>query len=352
MRQETGHSSSRRHLVSAVLAALLLGGPQAFAAEDIGGDWEITMDFNGRQTFATLSIAKKADGTLTGKWGSSDLKDLKFDGQKLTFVRTIRRGDQEFTMDFSGTLKDGRLTGTLSSDRGEFQANGARKKPKSPVLGQWELKYQIGDRDITAKLSVSQKPDGTLDAKWTSEFGQSVISNVKLQDGRLSFSRKITFNDNSFESTFEATVRDNKLTGTSKSERGEVEVAGQRIGSALIGKWELTRTTDQGPRTNVLMIDPDLTGRYESFGGEIPIKDLKIDGDQVAFKVQMGFGDQTFEMEFKGKLDGKTLKGQTISERGTNDLTGKKIEEAVAPAAAKDAKGQSTSEKGTPEVTR
>ena len=334
MRQETGHRSTRGHLVSAVLAALVLGGPQAFAAEDMTGAWEITMDFNGRQTFATLSIAKKADGTLTGKWGSSDLSNVKFDGQKLAFVRTIRRGDQEFTMNYEGTLKDGRLTGTLSSDRGEFEANGVRKKPKSPVLGQWELKYQIGDQDVTAKLSVSQKPDGTPDAKWTTGFGESVVSNVKIQEGRLTLSRKTTFNDNTFESTFEATVKDHTLTGTIKSERGEVAVTGQRIGSALIGKWELTRTTDQGPRTSLLTIDPDWTGRYESFGGEIPIKDLKLDGDQVGFRVQMGFGDQTFEMEFKGKLDGKTLKGQTVSERGTNDLTGKKIEEAVAPTAA------------------
>ena len=107
---------------------------------------------------------------------------------------------------------------------------------------------------------------------------------------------------------------------------GEVAVTGQRIGTALIGKWEITRTTDQGTRTSLLVIDTDLTGRYESFGGEIPIKDLKLEGDQVSFKTEMGFGDQTFVTEFKAKLDGKTLKGQSVSERGTNELTGKKVE--------------------------
>ena len=97
---------------------------------------------------------------------------MKFDGQKLTFVRTMRFGDQEFSMNFAGTLKDGKLTGNLSSDQGDIPVTGARKKPKSPVLGQWDLKYQIGDRDVTAKLIVSQKPDGTLEAKWTSEIGR------------------------------------------------------------------------------------------------------------------------------------------------------------------------------------
>ncbi len=321
-------------LMGAVLIALAIGIPQALAAaEEIAGDWELSMDFNGRQTMATLSIAKKPDGSLTGQWGSSDLSNVKFDGQKLAFTRTMRFGDQEFSMDFSGTLKDGKLTGNLSSDQGENPVTGARKKPKSPVLGQWDLKYQIGDRDMTAKLIVTQKTDGTAEAKWTSEFGQSEVSNVKIQEGKLTFTRKTTFNDNTFESTFEATAKDHTLTGTSKSQMGDIPVTGQRIGTALIGRWEITRTTQQGTRTSLLVIDTDLTGRYESFGGEIPIKDLKIEGDQVSFKTEMSFQDQTFVTEYKAKLDGKTLKGQSISERGTNELTGKKLE--AAPATAK-----------------
>jgi hypothetical protein len=302
--------------------------PQALAAEDISGEWELASDFNGRQMLSTLTIAKSADGTFTGKWGSTDLSNVKFDGQKLTFVRTIKFGDQEFTMNYAGTLKDGKLVGTVSSDRGESTVTGTRRKPESPAVGQWDLNYRFGDQDMTAKLAVSQKLDGALDAKWTSQFGESTISNVKFQDGKLSFTRKIKFNDNEFETTFEGTVAGDKLTGTSKSERGEIPVAGQRFGAALIGKWGLTTTTDQGPRTSTLIVRGDLTGRYETFGGEIPVKDLKFEGNQVSFKVTMGFGDQTREMEFKGTLDGKTLKGQSTSQNGTREVTGKKIEPA------------------------
>jgi hypothetical protein len=39
----------------------------------------------------------------------------------------------------------------------------------------------------------------------------------------------------------------------------------------------------------------------------------------------MGFGDETFQMDFKGKLDGAALKGQITSPRGTRDVTGKKL---------------------------
>jgi hypothetical protein len=41
----------------------------------------IASEFNGRQMLSTLTIAKSADGTLTGKWGSTDLSNVKFDGQ-------------------------------------------------------------------------------------------------------------------------------------------------------------------------------------------------------------------------------------------------------------------------------
>jgi len=328
MKQATCHKSMGKYLILAFILTLVVGAPQMVVAEEITGDWEITMDFGGRPSFATLSISKKADGTLTGKWGSTELSDVKFDGQNLTFVRTIRMRDNEFKLNYEGILKDGKITGKLTSERGEFAANGARKTPKSPALGQWDLSYRIGERDVTAKLTISQKPDGTLEGKWTSEFGESVISNVKYQDGKLSLSRKIKFNDNEFESTFEGTVAGHKLTGMIKSERGEMAVNGQRVGSALVGTWELTSTSEQGSRTSMLTIYGDMTGRYEMFGGEIPIKDLKLEGDQASFKVELGFGDQTFQMEFKGKLDGKTLKGQLVRPNGTSEVTGKKIEAA------------------------
>ena len=133
-------------------------------------------------------------------------------------------------MNYAGTLKDGKLTGTFSSDRGEFAVNGARKKPESPAVGQWDLSYRFGDQDVTAKLVVSQKADGALDAKWTSAIRRERDLQRQVSGRKLSFTRKIKFNDNDFESTFEGTVKGDKLTGASKSERGEVAVTGQRVG--------------------------------------------------------------------------------------------------------------------------
>jgi hypothetical protein len=312
----------------------LLGGRAA--GEDITGEWDVKMDRDGRESHATLTISKKPDGTFTGKWGASDLSDVKFDGTKLTFARTVRFGDQEFRIDYEGTLKEGKLTGTLSSDRGSFAANAARPKPRSPALGRWELKYTIGDMDITATLAVSEGAGGALQATWQTGFGENTVSSVKFQDGKLSLARKTKLEDREFESTYEGVVKGDKLDGMIKSDLGEIPAGGERIGGKLIGKWEMTTTTDQGTRTSLFTVFGDLTGRYESFGGEIPVKEIKLDGDQVAFSIETGFGDQSFTIDFKGKLDGTTLKGETTTPRGTRQVTGKKLEAspATAPAAA------------------
>ena len=317
---------------SIALACLLLlvQTSLVWAAEEITGEWQMTMDFGGRESFATLSIAKKADGTLTGKWGSRELSDVKFENGKLTFVRTIRFGDREFTMDYAGTLKDGKLTGTMSSDRGESAANGARRKPKLPALGQWDMKFNVGEREITGRLTISEKPDGTLAGEWISERGEHVISNVKFQDGKLIYTRKSTFGEREWESTFEGTIKGHNLAGAFKSQRGELPATGERVGAPLVGKWELTTTSERGTRTSMMVIDGDMTGRYEFFGGDVPMKNIKLEGDQVTFILEMSWGDRTFRLDFKGKLDGTILKGQMTSERGTSEVVGKKLK-AVSP---------------------
>jgi hypothetical protein len=333
MRQATNHRSATGHRLAILGLVLVLGIPQVYAAEDITGDWDMAMEFGGRQNFATLSVAKKADGTYSGKWGRDDLSNVKFDGQKLSFTRTVRWGDNEITLDYAGTLKDGKLVGTLSSDNGDFPANGVKIKPKAPPIGVWDLSYAIGDRDVTAKLIVSERPDGKLDARWDSQMGESTIANVKIDGGKLTFDRTVKFNDRDFKMTFEGVAQGDKLTGASKSDMGDIPVAGTRFGAALIGKWAMTTEVDQGPRESTLTVYPDLTARQEFFGGETPVKNFKLEGDQMTYALELGFGDQVFVIDYKLKLQNGVLTGESSSERGTNKMTGKKMQQA-APAAS------------------
>jgi hypothetical protein len=91
-----------------------------------------------------------------------------------------------------------------------------------------------------------------------------------------------------------------------------------------VGKWEITRESSRGPRTVLVTIKEDLTGTYASGDNTVALTDVRIEGDQLSFKVTVKFGDREVPMEFKGKLEGATLKGQFTSPRGTREATGKK----------------------------
>src|SRR4030095_6647232 len=240
----------RTRLLATLSLLVAAASARLSAADDVTGEWEVKMDRNGRETFATLTISKQVDGSYKGKWGSTDLSDVKVDGQKLTFVRTLKFGDNEFKMNYEGTLKDGVITGSVSSDRGSFAANASRKKPRSPILGRWDFKYTVGDREISATLAVSEAAVGAgLEGKWTSSFGEHTVSNVKFEGNKLTLSRKSKFPDRELESTYEGTLAGNKLTGTIKSDLGEIPASAERAGGNLIGKWELKASSDRGPRT-------------------------------------------------------------------------------------------------------
>jgi hypothetical protein len=65
--------------------------------------------------------------------------------------------------------------------------------------------------------------------------------------------------------------------------------------------------------------------------GESDVNDLKLDGDKLTFNISFGFGDRSFSMDFSGKLAGDTLKGQFTSDRGTQDVDGKRVMPKVEP---------------------
>ena len=326
MSQMLNHKTSGKSIVL-ICFILLLQTSLVLAAEEITGDWEMMMDNNGRKSYAMLSIKKAEDGALSGTWGSTEISNAKFQDGKLTFTRTVGPPDREFTSDYEGTLKDGKLMLTISNDWGELSAVGTRPKPLCLALGQWEIGFSVMDRDIKATLTISKNKDGKLEGKWAEEMGEHKISDVKFEDGKLMFTRHTKVEDFEFDNTYEGTIKDNKLTGMLKGgDMGQWEANGQRLGLALIGTWEITSVSDFGTRKTTMKIFPSMTGRYEVFDSEIPMKNLKLKGDQVTFLLEMGFGDMTFELDFKGKLDGKTLKGEMNSDRGTSQITGKKVE--------------------------
>jgi hypothetical protein len=318
-------------MIVVVLSAQVIAQPSSsrgFRGRGIYGDWQVKVQFGERQMESILSFSRNQEGQYTGQWisfwGVNDLKDVKFEDNKLSFVQVIRFGDNEFTQNFTGTVEDGKLTGVLSSDRGESKLEGQRSPRMPRGVGNWELKYKFGDREITSTLAIKANKEGELTGEWQSRRGESKISDLQFdrRERKLTFKRVSKFQDRQFESTFEGTIgRDNTLTGVIKSDRGEVQVEGKLIGAPLIGTWNLDIESERGPRKQRLRVNPDMSALY----GSTLIKKINFDGDKVSFKYTLTFGDQEFETSFAGKLAESKLTGEFTNPRGTQKVTGTKV---------------------------
>ncbi len=140
-------------------------------------------------------------------WGLGELKDIKYEGGQLSFVQVYRFRERESEAKFAGTVKRRKLTGTLSSDRGESKVVGTRLTPMSRAVGNWDIKIKVGEREYTATLAVKPNQDGKLTADWQSQWGEHNISDVEFKKNKLNFKRTSKVQDRQWESTFEGDVR-------------------------------------------------------------------------------------------------------------------------------------------------
>ncbi|UCE50703.1 MAG: methyltransferase domain-containing protein [Phycisphaerales bacterium] len=320
-------STKRRIVLFTGLIVLPISLTQVSAGQakrGIAGDWQLKVDFDGRQMSSILSLSEDDDGKLKGElinyWGLSELRDLKHDGNELSFVQINRFRDQESKTNFTGSIGRGKLSGTFSSDRGDFQAEGVRLRRPSPVVGEWETAFRIDDRDVTANLIVKADEQRRLTADWKSQWGEHEVSNVNFKAGKLTFNRKSKIQDREFDSSFEGKVKGHTLSGVIRSDRGEIAVQGKRIGASVIGLWELDITSDSGNRRQLLRINPDLSAMY----GPIAVKKVDADNGQVAFKTVTDFGERKYEISFAGQVEGRKLTGELTTSRGTREVTGER----------------------------
>jgi hypothetical protein len=289
------------------------------------GDWLVKMTIGERQWESILSFSRDREGNRTGQWislwGMNEMKDVKFEENQLSFVQVFRFGENESTSTFKGTIEEGKLSGTISSDRGETKLEGARRPRTSRAVGSWEMKFKIGEREISGTLVIKADKERNLSAQWKSQRGENAITDLKYERGKLSFKRTSKYGDRQWESTFEGNIRGDTITGAFKSERGEIAAEGKLKNAPLIGNWNLDIESEQGTRKQRLTVNSDMSGLYGSF----PIKKVNLEDDKVSFKIVMEFGERKFEISFEGKLADSKLTGELTTSRGTRKVKGTKV---------------------------
>lgn len=321
------------------LAVVALAAPlwaQAPRGAGPYGEWLVKADFNGRQVESILAFSRNDQGALTGQWisfmGISDLEDVRFDDGQLAFTQVIRPpGGETMKADFKGTIANRKLSGTISSDRGEYSLTGERLRRMPRAVGDWDMAVKMGEREFKAKLILRPGPDNTLLAEWQSQWGEHKITDVELDRNTLRFKRTSKIQDREWVSTFEGSIQGDTLSGTFKSERGEATAEGKRLGAPLIGDWVLELTSDRGTRKQRLRVNPDLTGLY----GATKVEKIRFDGNQVEFDVVWQFGDRKSESKFAGKLAESKIEGELTSERGAIKVTGTKVQRTARGRSAR-----------------
>lgn len=288
------------------------------------GDWRIQYSFGERQVESILSFSRNQEGQTTGQWisfmGVTDLQDLTFADNKLSFTQTARFGDQEWTSKFSGAIEDGKLTGTLSSDRGDMDIKGQRERRSPRGAGIWEVTIKAGEREYTGILTIQADEEGALQGSWKSQRGEGEIKDVKYENRELTFTRTINRDSGSMEMAFTGTIGMDGLEGVFKSDRGEAAATGQRVGAALIGTWNLDLSSERGERKQRLRVNPDMSAVY----GSTRIEKIDFDGESVTFKYTLTMGDREFATSFAGKIAESKLTGELTTSRGTTKVAGTK----------------------------
>jgi len=318
-------------LIAVVLSAQVWGQESSRPARGrrrgLYGDWKVKVDFNGRQSESILSFSRDREGSQTGQWisfwGLNELKEVKFEEGKLSFVQERRnRQGGTTTSKFTGTIEEGKISGTLSSDRGERKLEGTRSPRVPRVAGNWEMKLKMGEREFTGTLIIKADKEGKLTGEWKSQRGEHTISDLAYQRRSLTFKRKSKMGEREWESTFEGSIEGgDTLNGVFKSERGEIKAEGKLAGAALIGTWNLDIASERGDRKQRLRVNPDMSGLY----GAIKLEKVNLDGDKVSFKTVMKFREREFEMSFEGKLAESKLTGELTTSRGSQKVTGTKV---------------------------
>jgi hypothetical protein len=225
--------------VAGVVLAFVVLAPVVIAAEGVVGEWEFKSQTPARSTTATMTITKNAEGKLAGTWstqrGESQLSDVTFEGGKLKFVLSNNFGGQDMKTTYEGGVEGTKITGKSKGQFGEaaFEGTlqGEAKKGADAIVGEWQINVNMPARENVEKLTITKSEGGTLAGKWTGQRGESTISNLKFEGGKLTFTRTSNFGGREMSTTYEGTVEGDMIKGKFTNERGDREANATRVGA-------------------------------------------------------------------------------------------------------------------------
>jgi len=109
----------------------------------------------------------------------------------------------------------------------------------------------------------------------------------------------------------------------------------------VAGKWKTEFDTQIGIQkyTYEFKVDGDkITGKAtferEQAKGEVALKEIKVNGDDIAFMEPLNFDGQEIRIDYKGKVSGDEMKlTRQVGDFATEELVAKRIKEPAGQSA-------------------
>jgi hypothetical protein len=197
------------------------------------------------------------------------------------------------------------------------------------VSGKWTAIVEgFGGQADKNTLTLSQE-GSALKGSYESGFGKSEIEEGKAEGGAISFKITREFGDRKMVSKFSGKVDDKAIKGslTVDGRDGPREMAWEayrtpEIDPTGLWKWKTVRGRDGAERDSWVKLKyakGALTGTYRTTRSQAAITDAVLEGKNISFKVERRFRDRVFTTNYKGVLDGSSIKGSIKSRRGDEE---------------------------------
>lgn len=313
----------------AILASACVAGAKE-APVDIVGEWKATGDLPDGGTNASVVTITKDGDELKGVAVNDDngnetvIDRIKVEGKKVIFEIDVESGGETGLLRVKAELaSDTELKGewALFDDAGEerFKADwkAVREAPPVDIVGEWDAVAKTGDGQELKSLVTFAKKDDKLTGSSKSERNDTTFDSVKLEDNKLTVEMTLDMNGTELDVEIKAEPKEtDHLVGKwiifddtgQEAASGDWE-AKRKASFELVGDWDVVAKTDDGEmkyETSFAKKDDAHTGSVKSDAGEIDYDSIKIDGETVALKLPFGDGS----VKIDAKTDGADkLKG-------------------------------------------
>jgi hypothetical protein len=291
-------------------AALVLSLVYIATAANINGKWKGKIEFNGESIDLVYDLkaeGNKLTGNVTGPAGTLDLEEGKVDGDKISFQ--ISFGD--FHIKHDGKLVDGKFEITSHLDQGDQKYTITR----GPDLnGVWKGKAEFPGGQIMEVTYTLKVADGKLNGNVETERGKIEMSDTKLTDDGFTFNTK----RGDVNVAHEAKWNDGKITIKVHTSNGDREYtltrAAESKAANIAGAWQTAIKMDDGTelplKYDYKIEGGKLTGTVEGPTGPLEIKEGKVDGDRISYKLTIMDNEVSYEGQAAdGKINIKSRGG-------------------------------------------